>query len=85
LSLDEATPLEGLDHVIDRGGREQEVPLDVRFGRGNTKPKGIPGDELEILALASGGLNTLRATLARWLARPEGGSQALSTPLDEEH
>jgi hypothetical protein len=79
----ESTPLKGSDHLIHRGGRDQEVPLDVGFGWGDTESENVLLDEFEILALAWSGLST-SANFSERAGRLERCRKAPPVPLDKE-
>ncbi len=52
----EATPLQRLHHLIDSWRSDEEVPLDIRFGRRPTEAKDVLLDEGKVLELTLGGL-----------------------------
>ena len=86
LPRDEAPTFQSLDHLIDRGFRDEEVAPDVRFRWGNTEPEDVPRDELEVLALAAGGLRAVVEAFRSRVARTagQGHGEALLKRFDGE-
>src|SRR5262249_6906466 len=85
-SRNETAALQGLNHLVDGRGRHEEVPRDICFGRGDTEPGSIPGDDLEVLPLATGGLRHVADAVSPRVVRTrsQGSHEAAMLPIDRQ-
>jgi hypothetical protein len=81
-AADEAASFQSLHHLIHRGSRHKEVPLNVGFRRGASKAEQVLLDELKIFLLAQRRLNSARALVAE--IRRETDAQATGKSLDKQ-